>query len=206
MSRHCLIALLLASGLSMADELSGSYQIRGENPDGSRYSGELSIRPQGQAWAVEWRLPARVPGIGISDGQTLVVAYGNTGCGVVAWDIGADASLEGQWSTDGRLGRESATPMAAGRGLAGRYVIAGENPDGSRYRGTLDLRPDAGGYVLDWQAGTNYRGTGLEHAGILAGAWGQGCGVVVYRIGDGGLSGVWRTPGGRTGRETLVPR
>lgn len=205
MSRFGLVLLLLVAGLASASDLSGEYRIRGENPDGSRYDGALSIRPLGPAFAVEWRLPDRVHGIGISDGQSLVVAYGSGECGVVAWDIGGDGSLDGQWSTDGRIGRESATPMARGRGLAGRYVIAGSNPDGSRYRGTLDLRQDRGGYALAWQAGSNNQGTALEHAGILAGAWGTDCGVVVYEIGDGGLRGRWRIPGGAIGAEVLIP-
>jgi hypothetical protein len=189
-----------------AVDLSGRYTLHGENPDGSRYTGELSIRPQGQGWRVEWRQPSPAQGIGISDGNTLVVAFGPRNCGVVAWDVGADGSLDGQWSTDGRLGQESATPMAAGRGLSGRYAVSGRNVDGSAYRGTLDLRADAGGYALDWQTGNAYRGTALEYGGILAGAWGPDCGVVVYRIGPRELQGAWRTPGSGSGQETLLPQ
>lgn len=203
---YALLAWTLAAASPVeAVDLSGSYTLRGENPDGSRYTGELSIRPQGQAWLVEWRAPSPARGIGISDGNTLVVGFGEN-CGVVAWDIGADGSLDGQWSTNGRLGQEAATPTAAGRGLAGQYAVSGKNEDGSGYRGTLRLTPDAGGYALDWQTGNTYRGTGLEHAGILAGAWGSGCGVVVYQLGSRELQGVWRLPGSGAGRETLLPR
>lgn len=193
-------------GSAAASDFSGIYALRGENPDGSRYTGQLQIRPLGPAWAVEWLQPSPAHGIGISDGQTLVVAFGGRRCGVVAWDISGDGGLDGQWTTDGPIGRETATPMASGRGLAGRYVVAGRNPDGSAYRGTLDLRADTGGYALQWQTGNDYLGTALEYGGVLAGAWGAGCGVVVYRLGDGGLTGIWRTPGNGTGRETLFPR
>lgn len=206
MWRAALILLCATSGVRATD-LAGQYEVDGRNPDGGRYTGTLTLRPAGQGWAAEWRTPEPVRGVGLSDGRTLVLAYGGSDCGVVAWDATQSGRLLGQWTLDGRLGREQGRLEAPGGDrLEGRYAVTGDSPDGESYRGRLQLRRDAGGYALRWEIDSVYSGTGIENDGVLGAAWGDDCGVAIYRIEGDRLLGRWRTPDAPEGSETLRRR
>ena len=79
----------------------------------------------------------------------------------------------------------------------GRYKVAGTNPNGTRYSGTLDVIAHAGVYQFRWNAVTQYDGIGVKNGKFVAVAFanggdGSGCGVVDYYIlNDGTLDGVW---------------
>src|SRR5258706_7934327 len=81
--------------------------------------------------------------------------------------------------------------------IAGKYNVVGSNPDGSPYRGTLEVIPHGGVYQFRWSAGTQYDGIGVANGNVIAVAFangdnGKGCGVVDYEISsDGGLDGKW---------------
>lgn len=199
------LTLLLFASVTQANDLTGQYRVDGRNPNGSRYEGTLTLRPLGQGWSAEWRTPAPVRGVGLSDGRTLVLAYGGSECGVVAWDATQPGRLAGQWTLDGRIGREQASAeRPGGDRLEGRYGVSGESPDGEFYKGSLQLRRDAGGYALRWDIDTVYTGTGIESGGVLGAAWGDDCGVAIYRIEGNRLVGRWRTAGAPEGQETLL--
>jgi hypothetical protein len=81
--------------------------------------------------------------------------------------------------------------------IAGKYNVLGSNPDGSPYRGTLEIIPHGDVYQFRWSAGTQYDGVGVANGNVIAaafanGANGKGCGVVDYEIAnDGALDGKW---------------
>lgn len=81
--------------------------------------------------------------------------------------------------------------------IAGKYNVAGSNPDGATYKGTLEIIPRGDVYQFRWNAGTQYDGVGVANANVVAvafanGANGKGCGVIDYNIqGDGALDGKW---------------
>ncbi len=81
--------------------------------------------------------------------------------------------------------------------IAGKYNVVGSNPDGSPYRGTLEIIPHGDVYQFRWSAGTQYDGIGVANGNVVAVAFangenGKGCGVVDYEItSDGALDGKW---------------
>jgi hypothetical protein len=81
--------------------------------------------------------------------------------------------------------------------IAGKYNVAGSNPGGGAYKGTLEIIRHGDVYQFRWDAGTQYDGVGVANGNFVAvafanGANGKGCGVVDYEIaGDGALDGKW---------------
>jgi hypothetical protein len=77
--------------------------------------------------------------------------------------------------------------------LAGIYLCEGTNPDGSPYKGLVEITPTANSYHVRWtmseQATT---GVGIFSGGVLAVSYfGGSPGVVVYRVDGGRLVGEW---------------
>lgn len=87
--------------------LDGSYDIdEGRAPDGSTYDGQVVIEPRGDTYVFRWKLQGGGPssdasytGIGIKDGDQLVVGWGaaGSGSGVVAYRKASEA-LSGSWA------------------------------------------------------------------------------------------------------------
>ena len=81
--------------------------------------------------------------------------------------------------------------------IAGKYNVAGTNPNGSTYKGALEVIPHGDVYQFRWSAGNQSDGVGVVNGDVVAvayasGANGKGCGVVDYNInGDGSLDGKW---------------
>ena len=81
--------------------------------------------------------------------------------------------------------------------IAGKYNVAGSNPGGGNYKGTLEVIHQGDVYQFRWNAGTQYDGVGVANGNVVAvsfanGSNGKGCGVVDYEItGDGALDGKW---------------
>ena len=81
--------------------------------------------------------------------------------------------------------------------IAGNYNIAGTNPTGTIYRGTLHIIEHGDVYQFRWNAGDQYDGVGVVNGDVVAVAFangpnGTGCGVVDYKIqNDGALIGRW---------------
>ena len=99
------------------------------------------------------------------------------------------------------IGASAVLPQAHGVSgpgvLTGQYNVAGTNPDGSQYSGTLEVIARGSVYQFKWNAGTQYDGIGVRQGRIIAVAFasggdGKGCGVVDYAImNDGTLDGKW---------------
>ena len=81
--------------------------------------------------------------------------------------------------------------------IAGDYTVAGTNPNGSPYKGALEVIKHGDVYQFRWNAGQQYDGIGIPNGNVVAvaftqGATGKGCGVVSYQIlADGTLDGAW---------------
>jgi hypothetical protein len=89
------------------------------------------------------------------------------------------------------------TSAAPAPNIDGKYNIAGSNPNGGNYKGTLEVIAHGDVYQFRWNAGVQYDGVGVQNSNIVAVAYttgsnGQGCGVVDYDIkDDGALDGKW---------------
>jgi len=81
--------------------------------------------------------------------------------------------------------------------IAGKYNIVGTNPNGTIYRGALQVIEHGDVYQFHWSAGNQYDGVGVVNGDVVAvsfsgGSNGTGCGVVDYNIqSDGALVGRW---------------
>lgn len=91
----------------------------------------------------------------------------------------------------------SPSPMAAPPDIAGSYAVVGTNPNGSPYKGDLEVIKHGDVYQFRWSAGSQSDGVGVINGNVVAvafanGADGKGCGVVDYVItADGTLDGRW---------------
>jgi hypothetical protein len=92
--------------------------------------------------------------------------------------------------------------------LSGIYLCEGVNPDGSPYKGLVEITRKQASYTVEWTlAASEVRGVGIFRGGMLAVSYfGGSPGVVVYRIEAGRLIGEW-TVGNANGHlfsETLT--
>ncbi len=92
---------------------SGIFKIiRGENPDGGKYSGEVTMLKKGDVYELTWRGNGPVTrGVGIRVGNSLVVGWTpGKSVGVVCYQVKNDSTrLEGVWTGLGatKLGAET---------------------------------------------------------------------------------------------------
>ena len=85
----------------------GRYRVSGKNPNGSRYSGQLTIVNQGGRYALDWRVGSSAyRGTGTLENNILTVNWGSST--PVIYALAADGTLKGLWEA-GR-GEETATP------------------------------------------------------------------------------------------------
>ncbi len=82
--------------------LAGEYTISGDNHGGSEYSGELSIVPHGGLYAMTWTTGS--VGIGVPIGDHLAAVYGGRECGLAAYQVEPDGTLNGTWGLIGGAG------------------------------------------------------------------------------------------------------
>jgi hypothetical protein len=86
----------------------GRYRVTGKNPNGSRYSGELTISSQGERYLLAWRVGSTsYRGTGTMTNNVLTVDWGSST--PVIYALAADGSLKGLWEA-GR-GEETAVPQ-----------------------------------------------------------------------------------------------
>ena len=187
-----------------APTLGGLYRVTGTNPNGSRYSGMLTLTPRQGGYDFKWWIGRQVfAGSGQFAGRMLVVDWGQKH--PVIYTMGGDR-LNGEWA-DGSASEDLALFARAAETSvpppAGRYRVAGRNPNGSRYTGTVSIGVQGGSYQLDWRVGSSgYRGSGTLVGNLLTVDWGSST-PVIYALGpDGRLTGLWDA--GR-GEETLTP-
>jgi hypothetical protein len=95
--------------------------------------------------------------------------------------------------------------------LHSTYEVAGTNPDGSKYRGTANIKviSDAS-FTIHWKIGNAvYDGFGMRNGDALAATYeiNGKPGLVIYRVDDEGtLRGLWVVRGSdNSGTERLTP-
>lgn len=99
---------------------------------------------------------------------------------------------------------------AAAQDVGGRYTAEGRNFDGSRYRGTAEIRVTSKNTCrIRWNVGSTYEGICMRNGRIFAATYGSGgtAGLVIYEIRpDGRMEGLWTTADREgVGTETLIP-
>ncbi len=191
-----------------AADLAGDYDITGTNPNGSAYKGTLKIIKQDAVYQFVWKAGDDYNGVGVQRDNTVAVAFGGKGCGVVHYRIGADGALDGKWGQWGvnESGTETAT-RTAGTGLAGEYDVTGTNLLAKPYKGKLNVRQDGNIYLFKWETGDQSVGLGIRQDDFVSvGYGGAECAFVSYKIApDGSLDGKWGGYGSKeTGTEKAV--
>ncbi|MEO8668910.1 MAG: hypothetical protein ABI399_10360, partial [Bauldia sp.] len=124
----------------------------------------------------------------------------------VIYTFGEDGRLDGEWA-DGSATETLDLFGAAEGGQApepgGNYAVAGRNPDGSAYDGTVAIGRKGPTYRVNWRVGAStYRGTGKLDGNVLTVDWGSATPVVYALAADGTLTGLWDAG---SGEETLTP-
>ncbi len=77
--------------------------------------------------------------------------------------------------------------------ISGTYNVDGTNPNGSKYRGKVEIQKNGNQYAFHWTIGTqSYDGTGTLNGTTLTVQWGDTY-PVVYQVMDNGrkLVGIW---------------
>jgi len=220
-----MLGLALSAGqlppaAAMADETAaikivpGIYHATGQTPAGKTYDGDVDIQPLGKVLAVLWRLGTGdgYKGIGLESGSVFGVAYGiDKPFGLVVYHV-TEGHLDGRWSlaveNGASIGREVLDGPA---GLDGVYKIArGDNPNGTSYTGTVEIKPNGKTYALRWFTPDPAEiGTGILVNQTLVVAYGRdpGFGVVAYHREGQQLRGLWAaTLAKEVGSEDLTPQ
>lgn len=99
-------------------------------------------------------------------------------------------------------------PVAAnaqlGRSLVGNYTVAGRNPDGSAYSGTVQIAQTGNAVQITWNVGgQTYGGTGTLDGRVMTVDWGSDSPVVYVVMPNGELHGTWAKG---TALDKLTPR
>jgi len=200
------IAKALAQSLARtgpARQISGIYQVAGTNPNGTGYSGMLAVTPEDARVRFTWWIGKDVfTGVGEFAGRMLVVNWGDKH--PVVYTFGGGETLDGEWADGSATERLTLFSRAAREDLdlgEGTYGVAGRNPNGTTYEGTVNISRQGRKFTLIWQVGaSSYRGVGELEGNVLTVDWGDTTPVVYALMDDGSLKGLWS--GGR-GSETL---
>jgi hypothetical protein len=98
------------SGAALSDPV-GHYMVRGTNPNGSSYTGEVLVTRTGQTFRVAWRIGRQCfVGTGIAVEDSIAVSY-QTGprAGVALYGRKPSGRWEGVWAMAGS--RETGTDV-----------------------------------------------------------------------------------------------
>ena len=108
--------LALAGATPAAAQRSGTYAVVGTGAGGGQqYEGSAQLQATGpQTWTLTWRISGETTrGVGMSDGDRLVVGYVSRGAtGVAIYVVQPDGSLVGTWTqgTEGGVRQERLLP------------------------------------------------------------------------------------------------
>lgn len=102
------IILALTSATALANPV-GNYDVSGSNPDGSAYSGSVTVQKNGDTYTVTWSVgDKRYNGTGIGNDEFIAVSYESSGETGLALYSAEKENWKGIWSYAGgsRLGKE----------------------------------------------------------------------------------------------------
>jgi hypothetical protein len=192
--------------------IAGRYGITGNNPDGSSYTGTLNVTALSSAYQLIWTVGEKLHiGIGILEGNILVVGWGSRQCGIVSYQVQSNGNLDGKWASFAQdsTGLELAVPSSLdpNNEIVSQYTATGRNPSGSTYREKILVQDQGGLYKFLW-ADSRSTGTGIKSGNVVAVGFGSvPCNVVLYRVQeDGSLNGVWGLYGGSQPGEEQATR
>ena len=117
MLRKFVLAALAAGAFAMpahAVDLGGTYRVKGENPNGSTYSGTVKITVTSKnTCRIVWNVGSTSSGICMRNGPSFAASYVmGKYVGLVIYEIQDDGSLVGLWTVadqDG-VGKETLIP------------------------------------------------------------------------------------------------
>lgn len=192
-----------SSSPSNAD-VTGSYGITGENPSGQKYSGDLSIKKQGEVYQFSWNVAGSAyDGVGVRDGNLIAVGYGagdnGKGCGAVIYKIG-EKTLDGKMGGWGfnQVGKQTAILVKEDK-KGGVFTVIGTDTDGSDYKGELYVtqgQADVYHFAFNSEGKVKYVGTGVKVGDYFAAGMGvKQCGYVVYEVKGDKLEAAWGVVG-----------
>ena len=184
--------------------LTGIYRAAGRNPDGSNYTGMVTINQNGDRFRFKWWIDGETyTGTGQLAGKMLVVNWGDTK--PIVYTFAGSDRLDGEWADGTAKDALKLFARAAGDAASpgGRYRVAGRNPDGSRYSGVLTMTGQSNRYNLEWRVdSSSYKGTGTLDGNLLTVNWGGATPMIYALAADGSLKGLWDSG---DGEETLTP-
>ena len=148
----------------------------------------------------------------IQSGWKVALAFALLFASVIGCRFGKNSATTtgGKTETNKNTSRSSSTTgsTSAPPDLAGKYSVVGTNPNGSAYKGELEVIKHGDVYQFRWSGGASYDGVGVQLGDVIAVAFttgenGKGCGVVDYTITDDGAAldgkwGYWGTDAGGT--------
>ena len=91
------------------------------------------------------------------------------------------------------------TGTAALADPAGKYDVAGTNPSGSTYSGTVSVQKTGDTYKVTWNiGGTQYNGTAIGNDEFVAVSYtsGSNTGLALFGADGDGWKGIWTYAGG----------
>lgn len=87
--------------------LGGRYKVNGANPDGSRYSGSVTIGQTAEGYRVDWAVgQSAYQGVGVLEGNVFTVDWGSDT--PVVYALAPDGTLSGLWAAGN--GEETLAP------------------------------------------------------------------------------------------------
>ena len=103
--------LLLCSAPASAQELAGSYQVKGAGPEGTMYLDSATITQTGKTYHMVWGSGSgSYSGTGLLHEGVFAVAYNG---GLAVYSVQSDGTLKGVWTLDGSelVGTETLIPQ-----------------------------------------------------------------------------------------------
>jgi hypothetical protein len=180
--------------------ITGTFKVEGAaDNNADPYSGVLNVAPKGDAYEFRWSTTkgSRI-GVGVQMGNATAVSFaptgGGKGCGVVLYKIAPDGTLDGRKVNWGETSFSSEkASRTEGHGFVGKYSVVGTSADGKPYSGTLAIKKDGGGYLLEWKTERSQVAFGTWQGTVAAASFGgRQCGFALYDIrSNGNLEGYW---------------
>jgi len=216
-----ILTLLLLGTSVFAQNLSGTWTVKGENPKGDAYEGTLDINPVSKImyklnWDLKYANKSRsqtFPGTGIYDKETnkMIAAYGigTLRFGLFQYELNEKGGLQGagSWTSHQGRGAELLGGRLNQKTISGTYEVVGrrskddvEMGASETYKGTLKITKDGDKYHLTWYLGdgTPFSGFGYISGGSLIGVWGIGgsYGLEIYSFNKSmdKATSEWTTP------------
>jgi TolB-like protein len=120
--------------------------------------------------------------------------------GVAKGDIAKTAAIANMLKGKTGDGKPS---VEQSRRIEGQYNVTGRNPNGTTYRGIVNITKKDETYMLVWKTGSStFSGSGYLEGNVLTVQWGAPYPVIYTVRPDGILDGIWNNG---TATETLTP-